>query len=109
LHHRHRTADIGASSRDNKELFYLALDGRMMAIPMRFAPNGQTPEAGSAVSLFLTHTPIAIEHIDGQQYVVSRDGQRFLVNTVAQEPRPSPINIILNWKLPDGIERNQPH
>lgn len=44
-----------------------------------------------------THTPLAVDHIDGQEYVVSPDGQRFLVNTVVQETTP-PITLILNWK-----------
>jgi hypothetical protein len=31
------------------------------------------------------------------QYVVSRDGQQFLMNTVAEEEA-SPIAVVLNWK-----------
>jgi len=34
-----------------------------------------------------------------QAYVVSRDGQRFLVDTVVEEPS-NPITIVLNWKPP---------
>ena len=53
--------------------------------------------AGAPVPLLLTHPPLAVDHIDGQEYVVSPDGQRFLVNIVAQENTP-PITLILNWK-----------
>jgi hypothetical protein len=39
-----------------------------------------------------------IDHADGQQYVVSPDGQRFLVNTLVDQPTP-PITILLNWRF----------
>ena len=41
--------------RDGKELFYIALDGRLMAVPIRLASNGQAVEAGTPVPLFATH------------------------------------------------------
>jgi len=31
-----------------------------------------------------------------QQYAVSPDGQRFLMNNIIEEP--TPITIVLNWK-----------
>ena len=39
---------------DGKELFYVAPDGRLMAVPLRFPPEGQTVEPGSPVPLFVT-------------------------------------------------------
>ena len=36
-----------------------------------------------------------------RQYVVSPDGQRFLINTLTKEATTSPITLILNWK-PSG-------
>jgi hypothetical protein len=33
-----------------------------------------------------------------QQYAVSSDGQRFLVNLAADEGTTSPITLIYNWK-----------
>jgi hypothetical protein len=33
-----------------------------------------------------------------QQYVVSSDGQRFLMNTIIEEPSASAITVILNFK-----------
>jgi hypothetical protein len=38
-------------------------------------------------------------HTQVQQYVVSRDGQRFFISTVIEEAL-SPITLILNWKAP---------
>src|SRR5262249_31242771 len=38
--------------RDGKELFYIGLDDRLMAVPIRLNPNGQTVEVGAATPLF---------------------------------------------------------
>ena len=56
-------------------------------------------EAGTPVVLF----PVRIAggpvlSFNKQQYDVSSDGQRFLVNVVADEGAASPITLILNWK-----------
>lgn len=85
--------------RDGRELFYIALDGRLMAVPLRLPAVGKNAEVAAPVPLLLTHTPIAPEHLDGQQYIVSADGQRFLINTIAEEAT-SPIKVILNWNPP---------
>ena len=57
--------------------------------------------------LHYTADDLKIRHIGGagqtfqrQQYMVSPDGQRFLLYTVAQEPITEPITLILNWKRP---------
>ena len=83
--------------RDGNELFYVALDERLMAVPIRFPSSGQTAEAGSPVPLFTTH--FGGENLAGgsQQYVVSSDGQRFLMNAVVGEANP-PLTVVLNWK-----------
>ncbi len=84
--------------RDGRELFYVALDGRLIAVPIRFAPDGQTLEAGAAVPLFATRVGGAVQGRDRQQYVVSADGQRFLMSILPEDPSPSPITVIVNWK-----------
>jgi Tol biopolymer transport system component len=83
--------------RDGKELFYIALDGRLMAVPIRIAPNAQTIDAGTPVPLFATRVGGALSYPNSQQYDVSPDGQRFLMNTIV-EGTPLPITVILNWK-----------
>ena len=85
--------------RDGKELFYIALDDRLMAVPIRLASNGQTVEPGSPIPLFATRVGGALQTIFRQQYMVSPDGQRFLMNTITEEAA-SPITVILNWKPP---------
>ncbi len=83
--------------RDGKELFYIALDNRLMAVPIRFASNGQAVEPGAPVPLFATRVGGALQAFPRNQYMVSPDGQRFLMNTVTEEAA-SPISVILNWK-----------
>ncbi|MBI4472755.1 MAG: protein kinase [Acidobacteria bacterium] len=84
--------------RDGKELFYVALDGRLMAVSIRTASNGKTLEAGTPVPLFNTRIGGAVQGNDRQQYMVSPDGRRFLMSTLTEEATSSPITIILNWK-----------
>ena len=82
---------------DGKELFYIALDGRLMAVPIQFASDGRSVQAGTPVPLFSTRVGGAVQGSNRQQYVVARDGQRFLMNTLAEEANASPITVILNW------------
>jgi hypothetical protein len=77
-------------------LFYIALDNRLMAVPIRLASNAQTIDAGAPVPLFTTHIGGAIPIPFKQQYDVSPDGQRFLMNAIIEEAA-SPITVILNW------------
>ena len=86
--------------RDGKELFYIALDGRLMAVPIRLAANGQSVETGTSVPLFATRVGGAVQGTSQPQYSVSADGQRFLMNTVTGEASVAPITVLLNWKPP---------
>jgi hypothetical protein len=84
---------------DGEELFYVALDGRLMAVPIRPSGTAERPEIGPAVSLFMTNLGGAIaQGVTRQQYAVSADGQRFLMNTLAEGENASPITLILSWK-----------
>jgi hypothetical protein len=83
--------------RDGKELFYVALDDRLMAVPIRISSDGKAIDAGAPRPLFGTHIGGAVSGVYRPQYVVSPDGQRFLMGTVTEETF-SPITVILNWK-----------
>jgi Tol biopolymer transport system component len=83
-------------NRDGKELFYIALDGRLMTVPVRLDPDGQTIEARAPVRLFMTRMGDPVQTTHKQQYVVSPDGQQFLMSTVLDEGD-SLISVILNW------------
>ena len=80
--------------RDGKELFYLATDGSLMAVPIASVAGGSS--AGTPMPLFKTRIA-PIRSISRQQYVVAGDGQRFLIATT-DEPPASPITLIVNWK-----------
>jgi serine/threonine protein kinase len=94
--------DGGAQPRWNKngkEIFYISLDGKMMPTSVKLSPDGRSAEVGTPVALFpvrIAGSPVS--NIDKQQYAVSSDGQRFLVNLAADEGAASPINLIYNWK-----------
>ncbi|MFN2456550.1 MAG: TolB family protein, partial [Pyrinomonadaceae bacterium] len=79
--------------RDGKELFYLGPDRKLMAVDVKEDANKF--EAGSPRALFETRVFVGFGFISG--YQVSRDGQRFLVNTPLEESAPSPLTVILNW------------
>jgi eukaryotic-like serine/threonine-protein kinase len=84
---------------DSRELFYVALDGQMMAVPIRLDSNSQAVEAGAPTALFHTRgVGGAVRGVNRQQYVVSPDGQRFLINALSEESVVAPITLILNWK-----------
>jgi Tol biopolymer transport system component len=80
---------------DGKELYYIALDGKMMAAPI--AVDGTTLNVGAPVALFQTRIVGGGTNIDlGRQYDVAPDG-RFLINVAVDESTASPITLILNW------------
>ena len=87
-------------SRDGGELFYLAADGRLMAVPIRVGSSGSTIEPGAAIPLFWTQMRGAAQSdsVLFPQYSVSPDGQRFLMNTVSQVAA-GPITVVLNGRF----------
>jgi Tol biopolymer transport system component len=93
--------DGGAQARWNpnrKELFYIGADDRLMAVPIRFSSNGKTVEFGTTRGLFPTSVGSTAPLVHRQQYLVSADGQSFVMNSVMGEASASPITVILNWK-----------
>jgi hypothetical protein len=80
--------------RDGKELYYLALDGKLMAADVKATASAL--ETGRPHALF--DTGIRASFFERRnQYLVARDGQRFLVNVSAEDENPSPITVVLNW------------
>lgn len=81
---------------DGRELFYLTLDGELMAVPMTIGADGRSLRPGTPVRLF--RAPVgAVQGISLHAYVVSADGQRFLVDALLEQ-QPAPISLILNWR-----------
>ena len=79
--------------RDGRELFYLALDGKLMSVQVR---GGSEIETGLPQELF--QAQLASGDVDPgyQQYGLTGDGQRFLMPEV-KDSRPDPINLVFNW------------
>jgi hypothetical protein len=82
---------------DGKELFYIALDDRLMAVPIQPGTASIGIQAGAPVPLFTTRVGGAVQPLYRQEYIVSKDGQRFLMNTATDESTPA-VTLILNWK-----------
>jgi hypothetical protein len=82
--------------RDGKALFYIGPDEILREVPLRFNSSGNI-EPASPVSLFKTRVGIASE-LGIQQYAVSPDGNRFLMNIVTREQTALPITVVLNHK-----------
>ncbi len=84
---------------DGKELYFLAPDATMMAVPITAA--GPSLEAGTPVALFPARIfgggSLAANH---PNYAVARDG-RFLINQPVADATAAPITLILNWN-PDA-------
>jgi Tol biopolymer transport system component len=79
---------------DGQELFYIAPDGRLMAVALRF-PSSSTVEPSSPVPLFNARVGSTFIGGSKMQYVAAPDG-RFLMNTLTEHAA-APITLILNW------------
>jgi eukaryotic-like serine/threonine-protein kinase len=88
--------------RDGRELFYLGLDDRLMAVPLEFSGDGADIGPGVPAALFVTRVGGAVQGGGfGEQYVPSDDGTRFLLSTVADDEatQGAPITVVVNAKL----------
>jgi serine/threonine protein kinase/Tol biopolymer transport system component len=78
---------------DGQELFYLAGDRSLMAVAIA---GGRTFEASMPIRLFETKMSTVMNtSMVRNQYVVTRDGQRFLINQPTGDP--PAITVIVNW------------
>jgi serine/threonine protein kinase/Tol biopolymer transport system component len=85
--------------RDGKELYYLAFDGKMMAVPVM---GGATFEVGRPIELF--QTPLSVNRtqpVRTRRYDVAPDG-RFLIVTPEGERAQAPMTFVVNW--PSGLK-----
>jgi hypothetical protein len=67
---------------------------------------GSALEVGQPTALFGTRlSNVFNPSYTRNQYVVSSDGTRFLINQPVADARPSPITVVVNWPVtlkPDG-------
>lgn len=78
--------------RDGKEIYYIAPDGKMMAVPVEPSGNSLKPDPPKA--LFQTRIVTAVRGY--QQYDVTADGQKFLINSNVEQSS-DPITLYANW------------
>lgn len=83
--------------RDGKELFYLALDGNLMAAEVSGRASGF--DVGAVRPLFQAR----LRTDRGYGYAVSADGQRLLVNTITELETTAPMTLVVNWMA--GLKR----
>jgi eukaryotic-like serine/threonine-protein kinase len=89
---------------DGKELYFLSVDGKMMAVavggaePSSAQKRGQRFEVGVPVPLFDTHT-LAGTTSRAYQYDVTADGSRFIVATTGSSSAPI-LTVEVNWNAP---------
>jgi Tol biopolymer transport system component len=78
---------------DGKEIFYIAPDGMLTAVPV----NGESFFAtGTPAPLFQIHGRAPISSTDVFTYDVTKDGKRFLVNRYIKPEHVPPLTILLN-------------
>ena len=82
--------------RDGKELFYLGLDGRIMAVDLRIDSSIDT-----GVPRALFNTRLSVDPVR-DQFAVTADGQRFLVQEPVIRGTPTPITVLVNWRPSPG-------
>jgi hypothetical protein len=79
-----------AWSKNGGELFYLAADRNLMAVPYRATVTTFEPSAGKV----LFRVP---GNVVRRSYAVSGDGRRFLIGKPVDENISEPITMVLNW------------
>ena len=80
--------------RDGKELFFVSLGNKLMAVPVREENN--TLDIGSPEPLFQINPPDS--QYAGWIYDVTPDGKRFIVATrLPEPPSAEPITLVVNW------------
>ena len=77
--------------RDGKELFYVSTDRKLMAVDVQ---TGATFTAGTPHALF--DLPGSWEDFTSG-YLVTKDGQRFLLQGRVEVGNNAPIAVVLNW------------
>jgi Tol biopolymer transport system component len=87
-------------ARDGRELFYVAPDGKLMAVAIHVDADGRALNVGSPTALFPTRLAtganVGVGFRSRPQYAVAPDG-RFLMIVPTDDNLVSPISIILNW------------
>ena len=76
---------------DSKELFYIS-GSQLMAVDVK--TDGAAFESGIPKVLFETRPVSAARR---NRYVVTTNGQRFLINTLVEDSATSAFTVVVNW------------
>lgn len=83
--------------RDGTEVYYVASDGRLMAVPITTRVDARTLDFGAPIPLFVPRLASRANVVPGRpQYAVGPDG-RSLLNTVVEDTAAAPITVVVNW------------
>jgi eukaryotic-like serine/threonine-protein kinase len=80
---------------DGKEIFYLSLEGKMMAVPVSI----DGPVFHSSTPRFLFNATPPEMRTPNFEYDVSADGERFLMIEPAAKPEYQPLTLVSNWQF----------
>jgi hypothetical protein len=80
---------------DGHEIFYVAGDGKMMAVTVNASTSGL--ELGAPVPLFDAHLLIAASGARFN-YDVTRDGQQFYLLTRDETVNANPVTVLVDWQ-----------
>ena len=80
--------------RDGKEVYYVALDGKLMATETRIGENGVETGATRALMTIKGSSPASTA---GYPYDVSPDGQRILTSIPVGDAGIQPVTLVQNW------------
>jgi serine/threonine-protein kinase len=83
-------------SADGKELFFLAFDRKLMSVPVTTEGDFRPGVPGALFQTALDAYGIPIS--GHNQYVVSPDGQRFLLRQARTDAPPPAITVVMNWR-----------
>jgi Tol biopolymer transport system component/tRNA A-37 threonylcarbamoyl transferase component Bud32 len=86
---------------DGRELFFHALDGMLMAVPVE---NASTMTTRAPVGLFSFRPAGAFIT---PYYSVTADGQRFLLSAAVENPTDAPLTVLVNWHLLQGMRSGE--
>src|ERR1035441_7363331 len=79
---------------DGKVIFYLSLDGKMMAVRV----SGSGGALVSSTTVFLCNATPPQLRTSNWEYDVSADGERFLMIEPMAAPEYQPLTLVSNWR-----------
>jgi hypothetical protein len=86
---------------DGRELFFLGADQKVMSVPVE---TEGVFRAGTPTALFSTDLdPDGLPVAGRNQYLVTADGQRFLINQPRRDAGRSAVTVMINW--PAALQR----